>query len=144
SEAVDGAAAGADVVFAVILGTGAGGGLVVRGSIVTGANAIAGEWGHNSLPWREAGESPGPVCYCGQTGCIETFVSGTGLAVDYAQRGGAPLPGEDIVVRAAAGEPLARATVETWEHRLARALASVINIVDPNVIVVGGGLSRIE
>ncbi len=141
SEAADGAAAGAEVVFAVILGTGAGGGLVAHGRILTGANAIAGEWGHNPLPWPRADEWPGPPCYCGRTGCAETFVSGTGLAADYVRRGGLPLTGERIVERATAGEALAEETLAAWDHRLARALASIINIVDPDVIVVGGGLS---
>src|SRR6187455_3436832 len=106
SEATDGAAAGAPVVFGVILGTGTGGGLVVRGEIVTGANAIAGEWGHNSLPWPDADERPGPRCYCGRTGCLETFLSGPGLADDYRRRGGDPVRSEDIVARAERGEPL--------------------------------------
>jgi fructokinase len=143
SEAIDGAATGVDVVFGAILGTGTGGGLVVRGAIVTGANAIAGEWGHNSLPWPEADEIPGPPCYCGRSGCIEVFLSGPGLAADYGRRGGATLRGEQIVERADAGERLARATLDAWERRLAKALASLINVVDPDVIVVGGGLSRL-
>lgn len=144
SEATDGAAAGAEVVFGVILGTGTGGGLFVRGRVLTGANAIAGEWGHNPLPWPADDERPGPGCYCGRHGCVETFLSGPGLAADYARRGGERVPGETVVARAAAGEPLAAATIDVWEQRLARALAVVINIVDPDVIVVGGGLSRIE
>jgi fructokinase len=143
SEATDGAAAGADVVFGVILGTGTGGGLVVRGRVLTGANAIAGEWGHNPLPWPDDDERPGPGCYCGRRGCVETFLSGPGLAADYARRGGEQVPSETVVARAAAGEPLAATTVDVWERRLAKALAVVINIVDPDVIVVGGGLSRI-
>src|SRR6185503_13316401 len=98
------AAAGAEVVFGAILGTGTGGGVVIRGQVVTGANAIAGEWGHNSLPWPEPGERPGPACYCGRTGCIETFLSGPGLAADYLGRGGAAIAGEVIVARADAGE----------------------------------------
>jgi fructokinase len=144
SEATDGAAAGAEVVFGVILGTGTGGGLVVRGQPVTGANAIAGEWGHNPLPWPEDAERPGPRCYCGRHGCIETFLSGPGLSADYVRRGGAARPGEEIVRRVADGDVLAEATLDAWERRLAKSLATVINIVDPDAIVVGGGLSRID
>jgi fructokinase len=151
SEAADGAAAGADVVFGVILGTGVGGGLVVRGWPVVGANAIGGEWGHNPLPWPDDDERPGPECYCGRRGCIETFLSGPGLAADYARRGGERLSPEAIVSRAAApgeaGEaapdPLARAALDAWHARLARALATLVNVIDPDVIVLGGGLSRL-
>jgi fructokinase len=137
SEARDGAGAGARVVFGVILGTGTGGGLVVDGRIWTGPNAIAGEWGHNPLPWPRDGEWPGPACYCGRTGCIETFLSGPGLARDH---GG---PAEDIAARAAGGDPVAEASLARYEERMARALASVINVVDPDVIVLGGGLSKL-
>lgn len=144
SESVDGAAAGANVVFAVILGTGTGGGVVTGGALVTGANAIAGEWGHNPLPWPGAAELPGPACYCGRRGCIETWLSGPGLAADHARRHGAALSGEEIVGRAGSGDAAAAETIEAWASRLARALASVINILDPHVIVVGGGLSRIS
>ena len=145
SEAADGAAAGAEVVFAVILGTGVGGGLSVRRAAITGANAIAGEWGHNPLPWPAADELPGPACYCGKHGCIETFLSGPGLAADYARRGGAPIRGEDVVRRAVSGEDAhAAASLDAWVERLAKSLATVINILDPEVIVIGGGLSRIE
>jgi fructokinase len=144
SEATDGAAAGADVVFGVILGTGTGGGLVVRGRVLTGANAIAGEWGHNPLPWPDDDERPGPACYCGRRGCIETFLSGPGMAAEYVRRGGAHIKSEEIVARAAQGESVASDVVDTWERRLARALASVINVIDPDVIVVGGGLSRVD
>jgi fructokinase len=143
SEATDGAAAGASVVFGVILGTGTGGGIVVNGRVVTGPNAIAGEWGHNPLPWPDAEEQPGPDCYCGLTGCIETFLSGPGLAADYRRRGGGEAAGEEIVRRAGAGEPLAVRSLAAWTRRLAKALATVINVLDPDVIVVGGGLSRI-
>jgi fructokinase len=143
SEAADGAAAGADVVFAVILGTGVGGGLVVHGRVITGRNAIAGEWGHNPLPWPEPDERPGPRCYCGKDGCIETLLSGPGLAAGYRAHTGVDVRGEEVVARADAGEPAAAAALATWEQRLARALATVINVVDPDVIVVGGGLSRI-
>lgn len=143
SEATDGAAAGAAVVFGLILGTGVGGGLVVNGHVVTGANAIAGEWGHNPLPWPRDDERPGPDCYCGRNGCLETFLSGPGLAADHERRGGQAIPGEDVVHLARQGDPMAAATLDAWYGRLARGLASVINIVDPDVIVVGGGLSAI-
>ena len=144
SEAADGAAAGASVVFAAILGTGTGGGIVVDGRIVAGANAIGGEWGHNPLPWPRDDERPGPACYCGRTGCLETFVSGPGLAADYARRGGHVTPAEDVVARAAAGETRAVETLAAWTERLARAFATIINVLDPDVIVCGGGLSRLE
>jgi fructokinase len=144
SEAGDGAAAGADVVFGVILGTGAGGGLWVNGALVEGANGVAGEWGHNPLPWPDPRESPGRPCYCGRSGCIETWLSGPALARDYADAGGEPLTGELIVARAAAGETAAEDALERWEGRLARSLATIINVIDPDVIVVGGGLSRIS
>jgi fructokinase len=144
SEAADGAAAGAGVVFGVILGTGTGGGWVIDGRLVTGANAVAGEWGHNMLPWPDAEERPGPACYCGQTGCIETFLSGPGLAADYRRRGGDETTSDEIARRAGRGEPLAAHVLRTWVRRLAKALASVINVMDPDVIVVGGGLSRLE
>ena len=144
SESVDGAAAGAEVVFGVILGTGTGGGIVVKGTLVTGANAIGGEWGHNPLPWPDDDERPGPACYCGRHGCIETFLSGPGLAADYARRGGEPTTSEVVVRRAAEGEPRAVEVFSVWQHRLARSLATVINLLDPDVIVAGGGLSRID
>jgi fructokinase len=144
SEAADGAAAGAAVVFAVILGTGTGGGVVVNSRGLTGANAIAGEWGHNPLPWPRDDERPGPPCYCGKRGCLETFLSGPGLAADYARRGGETVTAEAVVARAQAREPSARATLDAWLSRLARGLASVVNVLDPDVIVVGGGLSRIR
>ena len=144
SEATDGAASGAHIVFGVILGTGVGGGVVVDGSVLTGANAIAGEWGHNPLPWPEDDERPGPDCYCGRRGCIESFLSGPGLAADYARRGGESIRSEEIVARASRGEALASSVFETWERRLARALATIINVLDPDVIVAGGGLSRVD
>jgi len=143
SEAADGAAAGAAVVFGVILGTGTGGGVVVNGRLLDGVNAIGGEWGHNPLPWPDADELPGAACYCGRAGCIETWLSGPALARDYARAGGDHIPAEVIVVRAAAGENRAQETLSRWEHRLAKALATVINVLDPDVIVVGGGLSRL-
>jgi fructokinase len=141
SETTDGAGADADVVFGVILGTGTGAGIVVHGKVLTGANAIAGEWGHNPLPAPNEEERPGPACYCGRLGCIETFLSGPGLARDYS---GGVINAEEIVVRAASGEALALAALARYEERLARALAGVINIIDPDVIVLGGGLSNIE
>ena len=136
SEATDGAAAGADMVFGVILGTGVGGGCVVDGRILAGVNGICGEWGHNPLPWPTDDERPGPPCYCGREGCVETFLSGAGRARDYARDGNTE-PSE-IARRAAAGEPAAKAAVERYCDRLARALSTVINIFDPAVIVLGG------
>jgi fructokinase len=143
SEAVDGAAAGAPLVFGVIIGTGTGGGLVANGRVLTGASGIAGEWGHNPMPWPRPEEWPGTACYCGRTGCIETFLSGPGLSLEYASADASVSP-EEIVRRASAGEPHAAACLDRYEERMARALASVINIVDPDVIVLGGGLSNIE
>ena len=144
SEAADGAAAGQPVVFAVIIGTGTGGGLVVDGRIVVGANAIAGEWGHNPLPWPDPSELPGPACYCGRFGCIETFLSGPGLSRDHEAACGERLEAQLIAGRAGDGDERARATLDRYESRLARGLASIINVVDPDVIVLGGGLSNIE
>ena len=143
SEASDGAAVGLPNVFGVILGTGVGGGLVIGGRIVVGANAIAGEWGHNPLPWPRPDELPGPRCYCGRAGCIETFLSGPGLARDHRAHGGNEISGERIVADAIAGDPACRATLDRYAERLARALAHVINILDPDAIVLGGGLSAI-
>jgi fructokinase len=142
SEAIDGAAAGAAVVFGVILGTGAGGGIVVNGHVLTGPNAIAGEWGHNPLPWMRPDEQPGPACYCGQHGCVETFLCGPALAADYARSSGDTVAADEVVARADAGEPLADAALERYEMRLARALAAVINVLDPDAIVLGGGMSK--
>ena len=142
SETRDGAAAGARSVFGVILGTGVGGGIVIDGKLIEGPNAIAGEWGHNPLPWPEDTERPGAACYCGKRGCIETFLSGPGLARDYAQYGGARIFAEEIVSRSARGG-LAKHALERYEGRLARALASVINVLDPEVIVLGGGMSNV-
>jgi fructokinase len=141
SEAGDGAAAGAAVVFGVILGTGVGGGIVVDGRALTGANAIAGEWGHNMLPWPEADEWPGPPCYCGRQGCIETFLSGRGLQAAY---GAAAPAAHAIADAAAAGDPRAAAALERYSRRLAKALASVVNLLDPDVVVLGGGISNVE
>jgi fructokinase len=143
SEAIDGAGAGKPIVFGVILGTGTGGGLVVDRRVLVGANAIAGEWGHNPLPWPEPGEWPGARCYCGRSGCIETFLSGPGLARDHEQASGERLEPAAIVSRARDGDQAALATLVRYHHRLARALASVLNVVDPDVVVLGGGLSTI-
>lgn len=145
SETADGAGAGARSLFAAILGTGAGGGLAWRGELVQGPNAIAGEWGHNPLPWPDpATELPGAECWCGKRGCIETWVSGPGLLADYRRRGGEADKSEAVVAAAQAGEEVAAAAMAAYEDRLARALASVINVFDPEVVVLGGGLSRIE
>ena len=144
SEARDGAGRDAEVVFGVILGTGVGGGIVVRGQIVNGANAIAGEWGHNPLPLPGADDLPLPPCYCGRDGCIETYLSGPGLARDHAVRTGESLAPPEIATRAQAGDPVCVATLRRYEARLGRALAGVINILDPQVIVLGGGLSNLE
>jgi fructokinase len=144
SEASDGAAAGAAVVFGVIIGTGTGGGVVVNGRVVAGANAIGGEWGHNPMPAAADDERPGPACYCGRSGCIETFLSGPALARDYHASGGEAISAADIAARAAAGEARAAAALARYEARFARAIASIINVLDPDVIVVGGGLSNVE
>lgn len=144
SEAVDGAAAGADVVFGVIVGTGTGGGIVVGGRVLVGAHAIAGEWGHNPLPWAEDDERPGPACYCGRRGCIETFLSGPALARAYQEACGYSCSPREIAERARAGVPHAVSVMNRYADRFARALASVINVLDPDVIVLGGGLSNID
>lgn len=152
SEAADGAAADAAIAFAVILGTGVGGGVVAHGRVLTGPNAIGGEWGHNPLPaprlWdgpdgTPLDERPGPTCYCGRMGCIETWLSGPGLARDHQHMTGEPLDARDIAQAAAQGSPGARATLDRYCDRLARALAGIINILDPGVIVLGGGLSNV-
>ncbi|WP_404379066.1 ROK family protein [Caenispirillum salinarum] len=142
SEATDGAAAGASLVFGVILGTGVGGGIVVNGRPVSGPNAIAGEWGHNPLPAPTDDERPGPPCYCGRSGCIETWLSGPGLAADHARTMGETLTAAAIADRASAGDRGCIATLERHAGRLAKALAGVINVLDPHVIVLGGGLSN--
>ena len=144
SEATDGAAAGARVVFGVILGTGCGGGIVVDGGMLTGPNAVAGEWGHNPLPWADEAEHPGPPCYCGKRGCIETFVSGTGLARDFREAAGRDLACPEIVARAEAGHDDAEAALGRYENRLARSLAALVNVLDPDVIVLGGGMSKVQ
>ena len=143
SEAVDGAAAGAAVVFGVIVGTGTGGGVVINRHLLTGPNAIAGEWGHNPLPWPRADELPGPACYCGKQGCIETWLSGPGLERDFQMHSGRRLSAAEIVIEAERGDTEAETALQRYEDRMARALASVINILDPDVIVLGGGVSNI-
>ena len=142
SEATDGAGAGARVVFGVIIGTGTGGGVVVGGRLVTGPNAIGGEWGHNPLPWPTDAERPGPACYCGRRGCIERFLSGPGLQDDYEQATGRVRGSAQIVADAEAGDGAAIEAVRRYEERMARALASIINVLDPDVIVLGGGMSN--
>ena len=142
SEATDGAAAGAGVVFGVIVGTGTGGGIVVGGRVVTGPNAIAGEWGHNALPWPSPDEWPGPACYCGRTGCIETFLSGPGFEKQFEGAYGESLPAADIVRGGMGDDPRCVAALACYEQRMARALAQVINVLDPDVIVLGGGMSN--
>ena len=144
SETADGAAAGAAVVFGVIIGTGTGAGVVVRGEAVTGVQAIAGEWGHNPLPWPDADDQPAPACYCGKHGCIETYLSGPGLSADYERRTGARQQPPQISALATAGDAAATLTMDRYLSRTARGLAAVINVLDPDVIVVGGGLSNIE
>ena len=149
SEATDGAAAGAGVVFGAIIGTGTGGGVVINHQVLAGANAIAGEWGHNPLPGARGVESPGPPCYCGRSGCIETFLSGPALARDYPENGPAgsrqaDVTANEVAARAASGDALAGAALSRYEDRMARALASIINVLDPDVIVLGGGLSNID
>ncbi|MBK6456441.1 MAG: ROK family protein [Gemmatimonadetes bacterium] len=143
SEATDGAAAGAQVVFGVILGTGVGGGIVVRGECLAGANLIAGEWGHNALPWVAADELPGPACYCSRTGCIESWLSGPGFASDHARVTGQRWSAPQIVQAVEAGDAGAQASLARYHDRLARALSSVINLLDPDVIVLGGGMSNV-
>lgn len=143
SEATDGAGQGAEVVFGVIVGTGTGAGIAVRGSVLTGPNAIAGEWGHNPLPWPGEHELPGPPCYCGRRGCIETYLSGPGFARDHHEHGGNGADPRAIVADAQGGDAVAEASLRRYEERMARALAGVINILDPDVIVLGGGMSNI-
>lgn len=144
SEATDGAGAGARVVFGVILGTGTGGGIVANRQVLEGPNAIAGEWGHNPMPAPRPEEWPGPACYCGRTGCIELFLSGPGLARDYAAEGGGTASAVEIARRAAAGDPVAERCLGRYEDRLARGLAGVVNVLDPDVVVLGGGMSNLE
>ncbi len=144
SEATDGAAKNAAVVFGVIIGTGTGAGIVIDGKVLNGPNAIAGEWGHNPLPWPQQNELPGPACYCGKSGCLETFLSGPGLAHDFKQATGASLTAIEIAAQASQGNVLAEAALQRYENRLARGLSQVINILDPDVIVLGGGMSNLS
>lgn len=145
SEAINGAAQGANCVFGVILGTGVGGGIVHNGQLLSGPNRIAGEWGHNPLPWSDPQQDPALPCYCGKQGCLETFLSGPGLSQHHALlTGQAAITPEQIISQAAASEPKAQQTFEDYCDRLARGLASVINVLDPDVVVLGGGLSNID
>ena len=144
SEAVDGAGAGARIVFAAILGTGCGGGVAVDGQVVAGRNGIAGEWGHIPLPWATDDEHPGPLCWCGRRGCLEMWISGTGLRDDYRQATGRRPDGAEIAAAARAGEPAAAAALDRYIDRLGRALAVVCDLIDPDVIVLGGGMSNTE
>ena len=144
SEATDGAAAGKHVVFGVILGTGCGGGVAIGARVHAGPNGVAGEWGHNPLPWQRPEEYPGPACYCGKQGCMEMWVSGTGIALDYRTVTGRARTTQEIVSEFEAGELEATAAIHRFEDRLARGLAQVINILDPDVIVIGGGVSKLE
>jgi fructokinase len=144
SEATDGAGAGYGVVFAAILGTGTGAGIAFNGRAHNGPNGIAGEWGHNPLPWPSVDEYPGPACYCGKHGCLETWISGSGLEDDYARTIGVRLKGPEILAASAKGDAQAEEAMRRYESRLTRGLAHVINVLDPDVIVLGGGMSRIE
>ena len=144
SEATDGAAAGETVVFGVIIGTGTGAGIVVNGHVLSGPNAIAGEWGHNPLPWPLDNERPGPSCYCGKHGCIETWLSGPGMSHDYLELSGNALDAKQVVELASNGDNAAELCLRNYEHRMARSLAHVINILDPDVIVLGGGMGNIQ
>ena len=144
SEAIDGAAENARIVFGVILGTGCGGGFVINGRLLDGPCGIGGEWGHNPLPWTTPEEYPGPHCWCGRKGCLETWVSGPGMAADHARVTGETLTAIEIAARARCGKGAARATLTRHADRLARGLAHVVNIIDPDVIVLGGGLSQLS
>jgi fructokinase len=144
SEAVDGAGADAQVVFAVILGTGTGAGIAIERAVHAGRNGLGGEWGHNPLPWPAHDEQPGPDCYCGQRGCLETWLSGPGLERDHGHATGHRLPAAQIVAAATAGDQHAESTLRRYEDRLARGLACVVNLLDPDVIVLGGGLANVE
>jgi fructokinase len=143
SEATDGAGAGKHIVFAAILGTGCGGGIAFDGHVHSGSNGVAGEWGHNPLPWMQADEFPGQPCYCGRNGCVETWISGTGLEADYHRTTGLALRGPEIIARSAMGEHAALGAMERFENRVTRSLAHVVNLLDPDVIVLGGGASQI-
>ena len=143
SEATDGAGEGHDVMFGVILGTGVGGGIAVHGKLLSGPNRVAGEWGHNPLPWPRDDERPGPLCYCGKHGCIETFLCGPALARDHARHNGVELSAQEVAAAGERGDAGSNASMARYEERLARALAHVINVLDPDAIVLGGGLSNI-
>lgn len=144
SEASNGAAAGAGVVFAIILGTGCGGGVALNGRVHAGPNGVAGEWGHNTLPWARPEELPGPPCYCGRRGCLETWISGTGFEQDHKRITGQSLTGREIVAAAIRGDAAAEASLVRLEDRIGRALCSVVNILDPDAVVIGGGLSGVD
>ncbi|HOU92602.1 MAG TPA: ROK family protein, partial [Polyangiaceae bacterium] len=144
SEALDGAGAGARVVFAAVIGTGCGAGLAIDGRPWHGASGVCGEWGHNALPWPEPDEFPGPPCTCGKRGCIEAWIAGPALVDDHRRRTGSELTGPEIARHAQSGEPAAAETLTRWESRLARSLATVVNLLDPDVVVLGGGLSNLE
>jgi len=144
SEATDGAGKNAEIVFGVIIGTGTGGGISINRQLIIGANAIGGEWGHNPLPWPDTSEISGPNCYCGKQGCIETYLSGPGFAKNFKQQTGKDCSPAEIVKLAEHGDNQAEQTLQVYEDQMARALASVINIIDPPVIVLGGGMSNIE
>lgn len=144
SEAVDGAGAGHRVVWGVILGTGVGSGIAIDGRALAGRNRITGEWGHNPLPWPRDDERPGPACYCGRHGCVETWLSGPGFARDHAATSGRPLPAPDIVAAMRAGDAAARASFARYRDRLARGIAYVVNLLDPDIIVLGGGMSNVD
>ncbi|MEQ1615478.1 MAG: ROK family protein [Hyphomicrobiaceae bacterium] len=143
SEATDGAAMGAGIVFGVIIGTGCGGGIVINGQLLDGPRGIGGEWGHNPLPWTNSDEGPGPRCWCGRSGCMETWVSGPAMAADHARVTGEHVTAAEIAQRALDGDMNANATLARHASRLARGLAHVVNLIDPHVIVLGGGLSQI-
>ena len=143
SEATDGSGAGHHIVFAVILGTGCGGGIAVDGRVQNGRNGVAGEWGHTTLPWMKPGEYPGPDCYCGYKGCVEMWISGTGLEADYERATKTKILGKEIVARSEAGEAAALACLERYEDRMTRSLAQMVNILDPDIIVLGGGVSQV-
>jgi len=144
SEATDGAAAGEAIVFGVIIGTGTGAGVVVNGKVLNGANSIAGEWGHNPLPWPQDIERPGPQCYCGNNGCLETFLSGPGLSNSYFELSEKKITAKEIVQLSEAGDSIAEQCLTQYEDRLARGLAHIINVIDPDAIVLGGGMSNIH
>lgn len=144
SEATDGSGAGHRVVFAVILGTGCGGGLAIDRRVHEGRHSVAGEWGHNSLPWPRIDEVPGPACYCGKSGCIETWISGTALGKDYERETGTPLSGKEVTEAADRGDVRAATAIRKLEDRIARGFASLVNVIDPDVIVIGGGLSQLQ